>query len=90
MLGKKFYNIKTDKSEIITLFTSLIAYKEIMSEEKKYCKFCNTVMEVGSRVSVSKDNPEPDSQGNNMEYFCPNCDAKFVEEILDEQKRRLD
>lgn len=47
-------------------------------------------MEVGSRVSVSKDNPEPDSQGNNMEYFCPNCDAKFVEEILDEQKRRLD
>ncbi len=60
-----------------------------MSEEKKYCKFCNTEMEVGASVSV-KDASEPDPQGSTGEYFCPNCDAKFVEEILDEQKRRLD
>jgi hypothetical protein len=61
-----------------------------MSEEKKYCKFCNTEMEVGASVSVSKDNPGPYSQGSAGEHFCPNCDAKFVEEMMDELKRRLD
>jgi hypothetical protein len=61
-----------------------------MSEEKKYCKFCNTEMEVGASVSVSKDNPGPYSQGSTREYFCPYCDAKFVEEMMDELKRRLD
>lgn len=47
-------------------------------------------MEVGARVSVSTDNPEPYPQDNTREYFCPNCDAKFVDEIIDERKRRLD
>lgn len=61
-----------------------------MSEEKKYCKVCNTELEVGARVSVSEDNPEPYPQGSTREYFCPNCDAKFVDEIIDERKRRLD
>jgi uncharacterized protein with PIN domain len=61
-----------------------------MSEEKKFCKICNTEMEIGVRVSVSHDNPEPSPQGSTREYFCPNCDAKFVDEIIDEQKRRLD
>jgi uncharacterized protein with PIN domain len=61
-----------------------------MSEEKKFCKICNTEMEIGVRVSVSQDNPESSPQGSTREYFCPNCDAKFVDEIIDEQKRRLD
>jgi hypothetical protein len=61
-----------------------------MSEEKKYCKFCNTEMEVGARVSVSKDNTESYPQGSTREYFFPNCDAKFVEEMMDELKRKLD
>jgi uncharacterized protein with PIN domain len=61
-----------------------------MSEEKKYCKMCNTEMEVGASVSVSKDNPELYTQGSTKEYFCPSCDAKFVDEIIDERKRRLD
>lgn len=47
-------------------------------------------MEFGARVSVSHDNPEPNPQGSTREYFCPNCDDKFVDEIIDEQKRRLD
>ena len=51
-------------------------------------------LEVGARVSVSEDNPEPYPQGRTREYFCPNCDAKFVDEIIDEiideRKRRLD
>ena len=61
-----------------------------MLEEKKYCKMCNSQMEVGSKVSGSKYNLETNVQSNTREYFCPNCDTKFVEEIVDDQKRRLD
>jgi hypothetical protein len=61
-----------------------------MSEEKKYCKFCKTEMEVGARVSASKDNSESYPHYSTREYFCPNCDAKFVEEMMNELKRRLD
>lgn len=59
-----------------------------MSQEKRYCKFCNTELDIGSRVSVSVDNPEHLQQGNTSEYFCPKCDAKFVDDIMDELKRR--
>jgi hypothetical protein len=59
-----------------------------MSEEKKYCKFCKTEMEFGASVSVSED--DSDSQARTGEYFCPKCDARFVEDMMDGLKRRLD
>ena len=51
---------------------------------------CNTQMEIGSKVSGPKYNPETNLESGTREYFCPNCDAKFVDEIVDDQKRRLD
>lgn len=45
-------------------------------------------MEFGASVSVSED--DSDSQARTGEYFCPKCDARFVEDMMDGLKRRLD